>query len=217
MSDLLGGDAGYAALFLACAGAGIVLPMTEDVPLLYAGIRIANGDAKWIPTLLVAIAGVLVRDLLAFLFGRVLGSAVLERPLVVRILGARRIERATRLVQDRGPAAVMIGRFLVGMRSPVFVVAGAGGVPPTTFLLVDGIGLCIAVPIALILGHQLGPTLVAAAASAVAQTRLVGIVVAALAGGWIARRLWVRRRLVLAAASDTAEIDAIDELDDDDA
>ena len=210
MTDLAA-DPGLLTLFLVCAGSGMFLPFPEDIPLLYAGMRISTGDAHWAPTFAAAFLGVLCRDLFAFMVGRVVGSTLLEHRLVVRILGAKRIERARRLVGARGTAAIGIGRVLVGMRSPVFVVAGAAGMPIRDFLLVDMVGLLVCVPVALVVGHQFGGPVIGAFVWALQQTRVVGAAAAIVGGSWLAFRVWKRRSVVLAEADAVVEDDELDE------
>lgn len=189
---------GYPALFLACATSGILFPVPEDVPLLYAGMRIQSGDASWAATLLVACSGVLLRDLVAYALGRVVGGWLISRPLVIRIIGARRLGRALRLVEQRGSTAVLAGRFFVGMRAPIFLVAGAMGVSARRFLLWDLLGLVVVVPLAIGLGHAFGAPLAESALWLLERTRLVALVV--LVGGiGLAWWRW-RTRVALAFA-----------------
>src|SRR5688572_722771 len=139
-------------LFLLCAGSGIVIPLPEDVPLMYAGIRVHDGSAAWGATLLAATLGVLVRDVAVYGLGRVFGAWMLERDWIRRILGRDRVARAERFVDERGTNAVLVGRFLVGFRAPVFFAAGAAGMDLRRFALWDGVGLLAAVPLAVGVG-----------------------------------------------------------------
>jgi len=157
--ELLQSITGYPALLLACIGSGIVVPLPEDFPLLYAGVRIANGEWSLGAVLAITLTGVGVRDLLAYGAGRTLGHRVLSRPGVLRFLGARRMERAARLVRRRGAVAILAGRFLVGFRAPVFIAAGTAGMPLRSFLLYDGLGLLVAVPLMVGLGVVFGEPL----------------------------------------------------------
>lgn len=189
--ELLQGVTGYPGLFLICALSGVIIPVPEDIPLLYAGVNLQAGVNAWLPTLAVAIAGVWTRDVLVFLGGRLAGEALLQRAWVLRTFGAARISRARRLVDERGVWAVMIGRFLVGARAPVFMVAGAMGVGFRKFALWDAVGCILAVPLAVFLGYFFGePLLESAEWLFTHQPKvLAGLLFLGLVGGYV----WLRR------------------------
>lgn len=148
--------ASYPAVFMLCVSSGTLVPMPEDVPLLYAGMQISLGHLDPVQTALVAIAGVFLRDLILYGIGYGFGRAVLERPLVRRFFGAGRLDRAVDMVARRAGHAVLIGRFMVGVRGAVFLVSGACGLPPAQFMLWDMLGMVVAVPLALLIGYFFG-------------------------------------------------------------
>jgi membrane protein DedA with SNARE-associated domain len=148
--------AGYPGLLAICAVSGIVFPLPEDFPLLWAGVQIAEGGFSWAPTLTVALIGVGIRDVVAYGLGRLAGDWLLESDFAGRWIGADRIERAEVMVRRRGPAAVLFGRFLIGFRAPIFAVAGACKVPFREFLLWDALGIFVAVPGVIWLGWFFG-------------------------------------------------------------
>jgi membrane protein DedA with SNARE-associated domain len=156
MDGLLGDGVTAPALFGVCLATGILIPVPEDVPVLAAGIAAQSGILDVGTALAAATAGVFLRDCLFFGAGRLLGEQVLVRPTVVRLLGESRIERARHHIGGRGPQAVLIGRFLIGFRTPVFLTAGALGVPPSSFAMWDLLGLLIMVPLMFSLGYFLG-------------------------------------------------------------
>jgi membrane protein DedA with SNARE-associated domain len=189
---------GYPSLFLLCAGSGIVVPLPEDLPLMYAGIRLHDGLVTWPATLLVASLGVLTRDGFVFLLGRIFGAWMLERDWIRRVLGRTRVARAERLIDSHGTGAVLIGRFLVGFRAPVFFAAGAAGMDPRRFVLWDSAGLLVAVPLAVTIGFQFGRPAVDAVMAIAAHSGWV------LSGGVLllaARWVWMRRAALLGSTS----------------
>ncbi len=154
--DLVENIAGYPGLFLFCAVSGIVIPLPEDFPLIYAGVRIGDGTWAWVPTIGVAVLGVFVRDLIAYWIGWVLGHRLLHSGWVRRLFGEAKLDRAEDLVRSRGPMAVLIGRFMIGFRAPIFMVAGATRVPARSFAAWDMAGILIAVPGVVVLGYAFG-------------------------------------------------------------
>lgn len=151
--------AGYPGLFLMCASSGVLLPVPEDIALLYAGSRLETGEMQWGPALFAAILGVFSRDLFAYGVGHLVGEWLLARPAVVRMFGRKKLDRARALVGRRGASAVFAGRFLVGLRAPVFLMAGAMGVPFRKFLVWNTLGMLVAVPGVMVLGFVFGPPL----------------------------------------------------------
>jgi len=190
MTELWNWTASYPGLFAVCAMSGFAFPLPEDVPLLYAGIRVAGGGFEWGPALGAAMMGVFVRDLLVYGAGRCVGDYLLEKPWLHRLIPKRKLDRARQLVHDHGAAAVMAGRFMVGLRAPVFFVAGTAGVGRRQFILWDLLGILFAVPAVVILGYLLGPALVDTAVSVVRSGPLVWGSLAMVVGGsawWFTR------------------------------
>lgn len=172
---------GYPALWLACATSGILAPMPEDFPLVYAGTKVADGSWTWGTTLAVAVVGVATRDVVAWSVGRFLGDYVLHRSWVRRLIGRKSLDRAQRIVTRHGALAVFFGRFFVGFRAPVFAVSGAMGVPLTAFAAYDLAGLVVAVPLAVGVGYAFGPEVTEVLALVVERTRTaiaIGVVLA---------------------------------------
>ncbi len=154
--ELVRSVAGYPGLLLMCMLSGIVLPLPEDFPLVYAGVAIAEGRFTWAPTLAVAIVGVGLRDAFVYGVGRYLGVWLLESERSERWFKKERIQRAEKMVRDRGPQAVLIGRFLIGFRAPVFLVAGACKLSFRKFIFWDTLGMMLAVPGMIWLGWAFG-------------------------------------------------------------
>jgi len=147
---------GYLGIFLLCALAGIGIPMPEDVAVGLVGVQVGTGAVDWWPTLCVVYVAVLLRDLIVYGLGRWIGDWLLHRPRVERIIGAQRLQRARDLVLKRRGFAVLAGRAMVGMRIPVFFIAGTMGIRLRSFLLWDMLGLLVTVPLLVGLGCVLG-------------------------------------------------------------
>ena len=147
---------GYPSLFLICSFSGILLPFPEDLPLLFAGMHVAEGSASWWPTIFIGVAGVLVRDIIAYTLGRVLGKRPSGRRLAYRFFGRKRVLRAADMVEEYGSVTVLIGRAFVGFRAPIFVVSGAMGISFRKFLMWDTLGLLLVIPITVYIGQTTG-------------------------------------------------------------
>ncbi len=190
LRELVESVAGYPGLLGFCAVSGILIPLPEDFPLVYAGVQIGEGRFAWVPTLTAAVVGVGLRDVAAYGLGRLAGDWLLESTAAARWLGRGRIERAEAMVRRRGALAVLFGRFLIGFRAPIFAVAGASRVPFRQFLMWDAAGLLVAVPLVVWLGWFFGEPINAVVFYAMARARelVVLSVVAALVWAWWAMK-----------------------------
>lgn len=178
----------YPLLFVLCALSGI-LPVPEDLPALVAGISAGAGHTGLLPTMVVAFAGVMCRDLLFYGLGRGLSGRVLENALILRLVGAERIDSARRMIADRGPQAVLMGRFLIGFRTPIFLTAGALGVPLRQFLFWDVLGGLVMVPGMVLLGFHFGDPALEALRWVLDHSMWVGLFMAlGLTAWWMAQR-----------------------------
>lgn len=189
-------------LFLVCAATGLVIPLPEDVVLLYVGIRAHEHSLPWGSTMLAAAAGMLLRDVTVYFIGRGFGDWLFTLPAVEKFLGASKIEHARQVFTNRGTQAVLIGRFLIGMRVPFFCVAGAMRTPFRKFLLWDGLGTLLTVPILMGIGAWLGPPIMDIALWVVRSmgATLWGLLLASAIGWW-----WWRRRQLAAADAESAQ------------
>lgn len=195
--DLIAQISGYPGLFLICATSGLLIPLPEDFALLYAGMRIAEGEYGWFPVLPVAMAGVLTRDLVSFSIGRAGGEWLLARPWGRRLFGGdKKVERARAFIESRGDLAIFLGRFVVGFRSPVFMVSGAMGLSRRRFVVWDLAGLLVAVPLTVWLGFAFGQPVVDLTFWGLQRARVLVGVAAVLGLAW----MWWRSR---AARADT--------------
>lgn len=181
---------GYPGLFGLCVTSGILMPVPEDFPLVYAGVRISTGEFGWLPTLAVCMVGVGIRDVVAYWFGRLLGERLMESRWAEKWVGLDRIEWAEDIVRRRGGTAVLVGRFLIGFRAPIFAVAGASRVPFRQFMLFNSLGMLVAVPGVVALGWFFGDPIGEMVLWAVARAREV-VLLGALGLG--ARWWWQRR------------------------
>lgn len=184
----------YVVLFFVLTLCGIGLPLPEDVPMILAGIFVAKGDMHFAGALAISIAGVLAGDTLLYLAGRRLGKKALRSPLIEKKLGKRRLRRLRALYRLRGDRVVFFARFVMGVRLVAFFLAGALAVRYRRFLLLDGLGALLSVPVWIALGTWLGHTYgddIQKVLDATAPARnAIGVVIAVVAVIVIVR--WVR-------------------------
>ena len=86
--------------------------------------------------------------------------------------------------------AVLIGRFLIGFRAPIFAVAGASQIPFRKFLVWNSMGLLVAVPGVIWLGWFFGEPIAEVMAQLMYRAREVVVLTIVFTGGWT---LWKLR------------------------
>lgn len=137
------------AVLLLC---GLGLPIPEDILLVTTGILAALGKFPLGLGIALCLVAVLCGDAVLFFTGRRLGPAVLDGPWAQRAIGPRRVAQARSLVQENARFICFVARFLPGVRSGVYLAAGALGVPPRTYLTQDGLAALISVPFWVVVG-----------------------------------------------------------------
>jgi membrane protein DedA with SNARE-associated domain len=186
--------ASYLGLFLLILGTGVGLPVPEDAVVLGGGWLVHTGATRLVPTMAVALAAALLGDVLLYVAGRKLGPRVAGHRLFGRFLTANRMARAQRFFDRWGAGAVLLGRFVMGLRAAIFLTAGTLRMSFARFFAVNLAGALLSVPLLVWLGAWAGEELPRVAA-ALSRARLLALVAvaAAVATALIARKLLKRR------------------------
>ncbi len=157
MLDFLVGfftEYGYWAVFVILIACGFGLPIPEDITLVSGGVISGLGltNPHWM--LAVGLAGVLAGDSTMFLLGRVFGYRIQRIRTFRKILSPRRFSQIQRKFKKYGLGLLFVARFLPGLRSPIFLVAGMSRrISYLTFIAMDGFAALISVPIWIYLGY----------------------------------------------------------------
>jgi membrane protein DedA with SNARE-associated domain len=134
---------------------GIGLPIPEDIVLIVAGVLAQDQARSWIEVALLMYAGVIGGDCITFFAGRHVGGWLLTSRWFQRIVSPAKQARVVDFFERYGAMGLFIGRFLPGLRAPIFFTAGSMKVPFWKFLLFDGVAALISVPVFVWLGHWL--------------------------------------------------------------
>ncbi len=146
-------DYGYVAVFLILMLCGFGLPIPEDITLVAGGIISGLGFADVHIMFFVCMCGVLIGDGTMFTLGKIYGQRILKFGPVRRIVTPKRFAQVQEKFAKYGNWVLFVARFLPGLRSPIFVIAGMSRrISYWRFLLMDGLAACISVPIWVYLG-----------------------------------------------------------------
>jgi membrane protein DedA with SNARE-associated domain len=147
-------DSGYLAVFAALLLCGAGAPLPEDVTLVAGGVIAGLGSANVHVMAAVSLVGVLAGDAAMFLLGHRHGARIMQWPLVARLLTPERYCRVQEKFARYGNRLLFLARFLPGMRTAVYVTAGATHrVSFLRFFLLDGLAALISVPVWVYLGY----------------------------------------------------------------
>jgi membrane protein DedA with SNARE-associated domain len=147
-------DFGYWAVFGVLIACGFGLPIPEDISLVAGGI-ISGLQFTHLPTMIVVgMAGVLLGDGIVFLVGRFYGQNVFSLPIIRRLMTADRFTLVQNQFTKYGNWVLFAARFMPGLRTPIFLTAGASGkISFLRFFLLDGGAALISVPVWVYLGY----------------------------------------------------------------
>ncbi len=144
---------GYSAVFAMLILCGFGLPVPEDITLVSGGIISGLGYTNVHIMFAVGILGVLLGDSTMFLGGRIFGYRIQRLKMFRRILSPRRFSQIQQKFKKYGLGLLFVARFLPGLRSPIFLVAGMSRrISFFTFLAMDGLAALISVPVWVYLG-----------------------------------------------------------------
>lgn len=127
---------GLIVLVLVITGSGI--PVPEEVVVILAAVASRADQLEPWAAFASCVLGSLGGDCLMYAIGYHFGHSVLrDHPLISRHLNPEREAKIERMITQYGFRVYFLARFLVGIRSPVFLTAGILRVPFRRFLLVD--------------------------------------------------------------------------------
>ena len=193
-------DYGYWAVLLVVAGDGVIPVLPGETALVTAAVLAADGTLSLPLVILAGAAGAVIGDSIAFAIGRAGGGPI--KRFVSRFAGPDRLEAAERMVRRQGPALVVVGRFLPGIRIAINMSCGAGQMAYRRFLVFDIVGALLWSAQASLLGYFAGK----AFAGQLWVAFVVAFAVTAVVGGFVT--LKERRRVKKENAAAAAEREA---------
>ncbi len=130
----------YLGIGLGLVLTGMGLPVPEEVFLIVAGAASRDGSLNPWLALATCLIGAVLGDCLIYAIGYQFGQSVLRtRGWLARWLHPERERQMEQMISRHGLKALLLARFLVGVRGTVYLAAGVLRVPFLRFLAVDAI------------------------------------------------------------------------------
>ena len=183
----------YTIVFIAATIDATGFPFPGRLLLITAGALAGNGSEAT-RVVLSAAAGAFVGDHALYLLGRLGGHKVLSLYCRWTMGSSRCIEQARDYFRRFGGMAIVIGRFVTGVRLFAAALAGSGGIRYSSFVFFDAIGILLWASTFALLGHFLGARAVQVLGPYRNTVLVIGIGLALVPPGVVAYRLWRRRR-----------------------
>ena len=133
----------------------LVVPLPEELALLWAGY-VSHGNIPVVLAGVAAFLGVMVGDAASYLLGRTVLPKFLETRLGKRMVNRKMRKWGEEFVKQHGFRAVLLGRFLVGLRGPVYLAIGAAKLPAWKFIALNSAAGAIEVGVMVGIGYEFG-------------------------------------------------------------
>jgi membrane protein DedA with SNARE-associated domain len=137
MTDyLLSGS--YAAIVVVLILTGMGLPIPEEVPIIAAGVISGHGQLDPWLALVCCVVGALLGDCASYWIGYRLGRGLIQRHRWWgRYVTPEREEKIESMIRAHGFKVFFLARFLIGLRSTIYVTAGILRMSFRRFILID--------------------------------------------------------------------------------
>jgi len=185
----------YLGVFALMVLTGCGLPVPEEVFVIGAGVLSAQGELRPEIAFAACLLGALAGDAIMYGIGYRFGHSLLwVHPKFAKFVGAEREEYFERAVLRHGFKVLLLARFMVGVRGPVYLAAGVVRMPFWRFFVWDLICATLVVGAFFSLSYNFGDDIARLLRDAeVALTLIVVAVIAVIALVALRRR---RRRLL---------------------
>ncbi len=147
---------GYWILFVGILVDNAGLPLPGELLVLAFGALSRTGHVDPGLGILVAWVAAMGGDSAGYWLGRLGGERLLQTYCRVTLGSGKCLEKAVAFYRLRGKAAVVFGRFVIGVRAFLFPLAGSARMPYGRFLLFDAIGALAWAGIFILAGFGIG-------------------------------------------------------------
>lgn len=152
------GTVGVVAMIFAESGIPLGFVLPGKSLLFTAGLLASQGRLNLSILLVGCILAAVAGEQVGYLLGQRIGPSLWVRP-DGRIMRRSHLERAREYFDRRGPATVVLARFLPVIRTFTPIVAGVARMRPATFVIYNIVGGVLYPGCFLLLGFSLGRTI----------------------------------------------------------
>jgi membrane protein DedA with SNARE-associated domain len=177
----------YVSIFLATLST-VFVPVPEEATLMGGGYAARLGQVTLAGAAAAGWLAILLGDASGYLFGRVFLGRWLRTSLGQRMLPESRRAWAERLVTQNGARAIVVARFLVGLRGFVYFAVGASRYPFGRFVAVNAAAGAVEVGALVAVGYAFGELRARAALGRTVDLVVAGVLVLALFAPLLVRR-----------------------------
>src|SRR4029078_7826681 len=147
----------YLGFFLFIAATGCGLPIPEEAAIVVAGVLSSQDKLDWRIAFAVCLAGAVVGDSCMYAIGYRWGHGIFtSHPRFAKLFATENEQQFQRSVEAHALKVMLVARFLVGVRAPVYVMTGVVRLPFRRFLIYDIISASLVVGVVFGLSYLFG-------------------------------------------------------------
>jgi membrane protein DedA with SNARE-associated domain len=149
----------YLGFFLFIAATGCGMPIPEEAAIVLAGVLSSQNPPQldWRIAFAVCLAGAVVGDSCMYAIGYRWGHGIFtSHPRFAKLFASENEQQFQKSVEAHALKVMLLARFLVGIRAPVYVMTGVVRLPFRRFLLYDVISASLVVGVVFGLSYLFG-------------------------------------------------------------
>ncbi len=147
----------YLGFFVLIALTGCGLPIPEEAFIVLAGVLSSQDHLDWRIALAVCLAGAVVGDSIMYAIGHRWGHGIFtSHPRFAKLFASENEQQFQKAVEAHALKVMVLARFLVGIRAPVYVMTGVVRLPFRRFLIYDIISASLVVGTVFGLSYMFG-------------------------------------------------------------
>jgi membrane protein DedA with SNARE-associated domain len=147
----------YLGFFLFIAATGCGMPIPEEAAIVVAGVLSSQQQLHWPTALVVCLGGAIVGDSFMYAIGYRWGHGIFtSHPRFAKLFASENEQQFQKAVEAHALKVMLLARFLVGIRAPVYVMTGVVRLPFRRFLLYDVISASLVVGVVFGLSYVFG-------------------------------------------------------------
>jgi len=184
----------YLGIFLFIAATGCGMPIPEEAAIVVAGVLSSQQQLHWPTAFIACLAGAVVGDSFMYGIGYRWGHAIFtSHPRFEKLFAAENEEHFQKAIEAHAFKVMLLARFLVGIRAPVYVMTGVVRLPFRRFIVYDLISATMVVSVVFGLSYFFGDQVTGWVRHAELRATLVVVVVVAILLGvlYYRHRDWV--------------------------